>query len=98
VGTARAVCDDSDVAEDHVFTADPFGALAIEQQKTDVVGEVLVADRDSHCGKDDVVGADDEVYVVDGGEQACGLAADLLADLQKRWNSESLESTPVRYC
>jgi hypothetical protein len=68
VGTARAVCDDPDVAEDHVFTVDPFGAMAIEQQKADVVGEVLVADRDSHCGKDDVVGADDEINIIGGRE------------------------------
>jgi hypothetical protein len=58
----------------------------------DVVVEVLVADRDPHLGKDDVVGVDDEVDVVDGREQACGLAT----DLQERWNPESLESAPLR--
>jgi hypothetical protein len=58
----------------------------------DVVVEVLVADRDPHLGKDDVVGADDEADVVDGREQACGLAT----DLQERWNPESLESAPLR--
>jgi hypothetical protein len=75
------VHDDSDVAEDLVCLVDPLATLAVEQQKADVVVKVLVADRDSHPGKNDVVGTDDEIDVVDGREQACGLAADLLADL-----------------